>query len=99
MMVSASCRPSMMSACSEILAEQRGLAPFLSGMGPRSVSSFINSAVFFAFFECLRRSFATTDFDPLKNIKRKRVRRTVKRDMVEGNLYRTNASQNVLELA
>lgn len=99
MMVSASCRPNMVSACTEILAENRGLSPFLSGMGPRSVSSFINSAVFFAFFECLRRSFATTDFDPLKNIKRKRVRRTVKRDMVEGNLYRTNASQNVLELA
>merc|ERR1712118_654542 len=49
------------------------LAPFMSGMGPRAVSSFINSAVFFAFFECLRRSFAEKGFSPLSSIKRRRV--------------------------
>lgn len=69
MMVSASCKPNMLTSCSEIIAEKRGLSPFLSGMGPRSVSSFINSAVFFAFFECLRRTFAANEFDPLRRLK------------------------------
>ena len=100
MMVSASCRPNMVSACSEILAEGRGMSPFLSGMGPRSVSSFINSAVFFAFFECLRRSFASDNFNPLKNIKRKRVGRKSKRNVTIENVYHSGACKNVqLEIA
>lgn len=81
MMVSASCRPSMLSSCTEILAERRGITPFLSGMGPRAVSSFINSAVFFAFFECLRRSFAANEFNPLGNLKRGRISRIQQKRM------------------
>ena len=102
MMVSASCRPSMMSACSEILAEQRGLAPFMSGMGPRAVSSFINSAVFFAFFECLRRSFAEKGFSPLSSIKRRRVMRPsgLKRRSAKSYALSQKACSNVhLDLA
>lgn len=55
MMVSASRRPNMVSACSEIMREGKGMKPFMSGMGPRALSSFINSAVFFAFFEGIRQ--------------------------------------------
>ena len=98
MMVSASCRPSMMSSCSEILAERRGVAPFLSGMGPRAVSSFINSAVFFAFFECLRRSFAANEFNPLGGLGARRTARRA-RQRPAGAMPRV-CSQNIqVELA
>ena len=31
-----------------------GLAPFFAGVGPRALSSGLNSAIFFCFFEALR---------------------------------------------
>ena len=36
---------------------QGGPTAFFNGVGPRALSNGINSAVFFAFFEMLRRSF------------------------------------------
>mmetsp|Transcript_760 Transcript_760/g.2286 ORF Transcript_760/g.2286 Transcript_760/m.2286 type:complete len:407 (+) Transcript_760:1173-2393(+) len=57
MMCNASSRPSMTSAARAVYSES-GMKGFLRGIGPRSVSNGINSAVFFCFFEALRKVFA-----------------------------------------
>ncbi|BDA40753.1 S-adenosylmethionine carrier 1, chloroplastic/mitochondrial [Coccomyxa sp. Obi] len=54
MMCSASSRPTLASASARIMAEGRGAAPFFRGVGPRSLSNGLNSAIFFCFFEALR---------------------------------------------
>lgn len=54
MMCSASSRPTLRSASARVMAEGRGAAPFFRGVGPRSLSNGLNSAIFFCFFEALR---------------------------------------------
>lgn len=54
MMCSASSRPTLASASARVMAEGRGAAPFFRGVGPRSLSNGLNSAIFFCFFEALR---------------------------------------------
>ncbi|EIE26628.1 mitochondrial carrier [Coccomyxa subellipsoidea C-169] len=54
MMCSASSRPTLLSASARVMAEGRGAAPFFRGVGPRSLSNGLNSAIFFCFFEALR---------------------------------------------
>jgi len=57
MMVTAAERPSMLAAASAVY--RNGGAPaFFRGVGARALSNGINSAVFFAFFEAIRSSFA-----------------------------------------
>ena len=46
-----------MSAARAVYSES-GMSGFLRGIGPRAVSNGINSAVFFCFFEALRKVFA-----------------------------------------
>ncbi len=46
-----------MSAAREVYANG-GLKSFANGIGPRALSNGINSAVFFCFFEALRKVFA-----------------------------------------
>lgn len=55
MMVSASSRPTLVSATQSVLAEGGGMKAFFRGVGPRALSNGINSAVFFCFFEAIRR--------------------------------------------
>jgi solute carrier family 25 S-adenosylmethionine transporter 26 len=55
MMVSASSRPTLVSATRSVLAEGGGMRAFFRGVGPRALSNGINSAVFFCFFEAIRR--------------------------------------------
>eukprot|EP00191_Tetraselmis_sp_GSL018_P005791 CAMPEP_0177611448 /NCGR_PEP_ID=MMETSP0419_2-20121207/20495_1 /TAXON_ID=582737 /ORGANISM="Tetraselmis sp., Strain GSL018" /LENGTH=387 /DNA_ID=CAMNT_0019107175 /DNA_START=628 /DNA_END=1788 /DNA_ORIENTATION=+ len=57
MMCNAGSRPSMVSACKAVFADG-GMAAFGRGLGPRALSNGINSAVFFCFFEAIRRRFA-----------------------------------------
>jgi len=56
MMCSASTCPTLGGAVAGVLAEGRGLRAFFSGVGPRALSNGINSAVFFCFFESIRRA-------------------------------------------
>jgi len=55
MMCTASSRPTVMSAARSVLAEGDGFRAFFRGVGPRALSNGINSAVFFCFFEAIRR--------------------------------------------
>ena len=55
MMCSASTRPTFMGAVRSIAAEGDGFRAFFRGVGPRALSNGINSAVFFCFFEAIRR--------------------------------------------
>ena len=55
MMCDAAHRPSMMSAAREVYASGGPMA-FFTGFGPRAVSNGINSAVFFCFFEAIKKS-------------------------------------------
>lgn len=55
MMCTASSRPTLISAARSVLAEGDGLRAFFRGVGPRALSNGINSAVFFCFFEAIRR--------------------------------------------
>lgn len=58
MMCSASARPSALSAAKSVWAQNKGLAPFFSGVGPRALSNGLNSAIFFCFFEAVRKALA-----------------------------------------
>jgi solute carrier family 25 S-adenosylmethionine transporter 26 len=55
MMCTASSRPTIVSAARSVLAEGDGLRAFFRGVGPRALSNGLNSAVFFCFFEAIRR--------------------------------------------
>ncbi|KAG1677081.1 hypothetical protein FOA52_001251 [Chlamydomonas sp. UWO 241] len=55
MMCSASERPTVLSAARAVLADGKGWRGLFTGIGPRAVSNGLNSAVFFCFFEILRR--------------------------------------------
>lgn len=55
MMCSASSRPTLLGAARGVLAEGEGFKAFFRGVGPRALSNGINSAVFFCFFEAIRR--------------------------------------------
>mmetsp|Transcript_4418 Transcript_4418/g.15356 ORF Transcript_4418/g.15356 Transcript_4418/m.15356 type:complete len:389 (-) Transcript_4418:48-1214(-) len=54
MMVAAASRPSIASAARAVLSDA-GPRGFFAGVGPRALSNGVNSAVFFAFFETIRR--------------------------------------------
>jgi len=55
MMCSASSKPTILKAAKSVLAEGKGWQGFFTGMGPRALSNGLNSAVFFCFFEAIRR--------------------------------------------
>ncbi|KAF5833754.1 mitochondrial carrier domain-containing protein [Dunaliella salina] len=55
MMCSASQRPTFVKAVRSLLAENLGWQGFFRGFGPRTISNGLNSAVFFCFFEAIRR--------------------------------------------
>ncbi|KAF6261240.1 mitochondrial carrier [Scenedesmus sp. NREL 46B-D3] len=55
MMCTASSRPTLLGAARSVLAEGEGLKAFFRGVGPRALSNGLNSAVFFCFFEAIRR--------------------------------------------
>lgn len=55
MMVSASQRPTIVTAAKAIMREGQGLRPFFRGVGPRALSNGLNSAIFFCFFEAIRQ--------------------------------------------
>jgi solute carrier family 25 S-adenosylmethionine transporter 26 len=55
MMCSASSRPTLLGAARSVLAEGEGAKAFFRGVGPRALSNGLNSAVFFCFFEAIRR--------------------------------------------
>jgi solute carrier family 25 S-adenosylmethionine transporter 26 len=55
MMCSASSRPTLGGAVRSVLAEGEGARGFFRGVGPRALSNGLNSAVFFCFFEAIRR--------------------------------------------
>jgi solute carrier family 25 S-adenosylmethionine transporter 26 len=55
MMCSASSRPTLGGAVRAVLAEGEGARAFFRGVGPRALSNGLNSAVFFCFFEAIRR--------------------------------------------
>ena len=59
MMCSAATRPSMRSAASAVMA-QGGPAAFFRGVAPRAASNGVNSAVFFCFFEAIRKHLAAS---------------------------------------
>lgn len=55
MMCAASSRPTLVAATKGVLAEGGGFRALFRGVGPRALSNGINSAVFFCFFEAIRR--------------------------------------------
>lgn len=55
MMCTAASRPTMLSSARSVYAEG-GARAFLRGIGPRAISNGVNSAVFFAFFEAIRKA-------------------------------------------
>lgn len=57
MMCEAAKRPSMLSATRDIYASG-GPKAFFTGFGPRAISNGINSAVFFCFFEALKKAIS-----------------------------------------
>ena len=59
MMCLASSRPTLIGAAKGVLAEGGGFQAFFRGVGPRALSNGINSAVFFCFFEAIRRVSAS----------------------------------------
>uniref|UniRef100_A0A7S3R8Y8 Mitochondrial carrier protein n=2 Tax=Dunaliella tertiolecta TaxID=3047 RepID=A0A7S3R8Y8_DUNTE len=59
MMCSASQRPTFIKAVRSLLAENLGWRGFFRGFGPRTISNGLNSAVFFCFFEAIRRELTS----------------------------------------
>jgi len=55
MMCSAASSPSALGAARAVLSEGRGVAGFFAGVGPRALSNGVNTAVFFAFFEAIKK--------------------------------------------
>lgn len=55
MMCTAASRPTMISSARSVYAEG-GARAFVRGIGPRAISNGVNSAVFFAFFEAIRKA-------------------------------------------
>ncbi|QDZ18766.1 mitochondrial carrier protein [Chloropicon primus] len=58
MMCSASTRPTVRGAIRGVIAEGRPLRGFFTGVGPRSLSSGIHTALFFCFYEAIRSNMA-----------------------------------------
>ena len=58
MMCSASTRPTVRGAIRGVMAEGKGARAFFTGVGPRSLSSGIHSALFFCFYEAIRTMLA-----------------------------------------
>ncbi len=56
MMCTASSRPTFFSAARAIVGEGKGVSAFFRGIGPRSISNGLNSAIFFCFFEMIRQN-------------------------------------------
>ena len=54
MMCSAATRPSVAQACRQVWAQGLGPRAFFTGVGARSLSNGVNTAVFFAFFEAIK---------------------------------------------
>merc|ERR1719506_3220066 len=54
MMCSAATRPSVSQACRQVMAQGLGPRAFFTGVGARSLSNGVNTAVFFAFFEAIK---------------------------------------------
>ena len=54
MMCSAASRPTMRTAATAVLNDG-GVKAFFRGVGPRAASNGVNSAVFFCFFEAIRK--------------------------------------------
>jgi len=61
MMCSAASRPSVMGACRSVWAKGLGPKAFFTGVGARSLSNGINTAVFFAFFEAIKSAMAKSE--------------------------------------
>lgn len=55
MMCSASSRPTLTASVQAVMSEGGGIKPFFRGVGPRALSNGLNSAIFFMFFEAIRR--------------------------------------------
>ncbi|MEW5307696.1 MAG: hypothetical protein WDW36_010074 [Sanguina aurantia] len=55
MMVSASSSPGLRQCVASVVAEGTGVKAFFCGVGPRALSNGLNSAIFFCFFEAIRR--------------------------------------------
>lgn len=49
------CTPVKLQAARGVLAEGGGWREFFRGVGPRALSNGLNSAIFFMFFEAIRR--------------------------------------------
>lgn len=58
MMCSASSRPTIAASVRAVMAEGSGMRPFFRGVGPRALSNGLNSAIFFMFFEAIRKAGA-----------------------------------------
>lgn len=67
MMCTAASRPTMFSSAKAVYAEG-GTRAFLRGIGPRAVSNGVNSAVFFAFFEAIRKAIKERESERLARI-------------------------------
>ncbi|MEW5319373.1 MAG: hypothetical protein WDW38_010530 [Sanguina aurantia] len=59
MMVSASSSPGLRQCVASVVAEGTGVKAFFCGVGPRALSNGLNSAIFFCFFEAIRRILNT----------------------------------------
>lgn len=62
MMCLASSKPTIGNAVRGVLAEGQGIKAFFRGVGPRALSNGLNSAIFFCFFESIRRVSAAEPF-------------------------------------
>jgi len=60
MMCSASTRPSVRAAIGQIMASKHPVKGFFLGVGPRSISSGIHTAIFFCFYEAILRAATQT---------------------------------------
>jgi len=68
MMCSASSRPTLLGAARSVLAEGEGMRAFFKGVGPRALSNGLNSAVFFCFFEAIRRVSCRVENEKQKSV-------------------------------
>lgn len=59
MMCSASSRPTITAAIKSVLDDGNNWKAFFRGVGPRALSNGLNSAIFFCFFEAIRRALLT----------------------------------------
>lgn len=67
MMCTAASRPTMLSSARTVYAEG-GTRAFLRGIGPRAISNGVNSAVFFAFFEAIRKAIKEREYERVARV-------------------------------